>query len=94
LASLVGRSIPSDPFFEKSFSGSLTFFISALTILFVCGGFFHVGLWFYFIGLFAVFCVTLLEARPSLFNLDDNFIIPVGFCVIMTFFDLVWNYSY
>lgn len=94
LAALVGKGIPSQPFFEKSRAGSLAFAISALVILIVCGMFFHCGAWFYIFGLFAVFCVTMFEARPSLLNIDDNFTITIGFAFIMTFFDLAWNYSY
>jgi dolichol kinase len=94
LAALVGKSIPSKPFFEKSVAGSLAFFISALAILFACGANFHADWWFYCFGIFAVFCVTMFEARPSLLNIDDNFSIPIGFSVILTFFDLAWNYNY
>ncbi len=94
LAALIGKGIPSKPFFEKSLFGSLAFFISALIILFSCGGFYHSGLWFYIFGFFAVFCVTMFEARPSFLNIDDNFVIPIGFSLIMTFFDLAWNYNY
>ncbi len=93
-AALIGKSYPSKPFFEKSSAGSLSFFIFGLLILFGCGVGFHEGAWFFVFGIFAVFCVTMFEARPSIFNTDDNFVIPIGFSVIMTFFDLVWNYSY
>ncbi len=91
-ASLIGKSVVSQPFFEKSRAGSATFFISALIILFACGLFFKVKFLFYVFGIFAVFCVTMFEARPSFLKVDDNFLIPIGFSVIMTFFDLVWNY--
>ncbi len=93
-ASLVGKSVSSPPFFEKSLAGSSAFFISALIILFGCGAFFNSGFSFYLFGIFAVFCVTMFEARPSLIGIDDNFSIPIGFSVIMTFFDLLWNYNY
>lgn len=94
VAALVGKSIPSKPFFEKSTAGSVAFFISGTIILFICGGVFDSRFWFYFFGFFALFCVTVIEARPTLFNTDDNFTIPIGFSVIMTFFDVIWNYSY
>ncbi len=93
-AALIGKSIPSKPFFEKSSAGSAAFFIFGLVITIACGIAFHTQYWFFLFGIFAVFCVTMFEARPSLFNIDDNFIIPVGFSLIMAFFDLVWNYSY
>lgn len=94
LAALVGKTITSKPFFEKSRAGSMAFFISALLILISCGLFFDVRAWFYIFGLFAVFCVTMFEARPSLIEIDDNFAIPVGFSIIMTFFDIALNYNF
>lgn len=94
LAALVGKSVTSQPFFEKSFAGSLSFFVSAIIILFVCGNIYDAKFWFYFFGFFAVFCVTMIEARPSLFKLDDNIAIPLFFSGIMTFFDIIWNYTY
>ncbi len=94
LAALVGKSIPSQAFFEKSLSGAAAFFISGFIVILICGGIFHCRFWFYLIGLFALFCVTIIESRPSLFKIDDNFTIPIGFSLIMTFFDIVWNYNY
>ncbi len=94
LAALVGKSIASQPFFEKSFSGSMAFFISALMILILCGIYYHCGVSFYLFGIFAVLCVTIVEARPSLIAIDDNFSIPIIFSIVMSFFDILWNYSY
>jgi dolichol kinase len=94
LAALIGKGFISRPFFEKSLYGSLAFFISALIVLFACGNFYETGYWFYLFGIFAASCVTILEARPSFLNIDDNFVIPIGFSLIMTFFDLAWNYNY
>lgn len=94
MAALIGKSIVSRPFFEKSLAGSAAFFISGLIILFSCGAFFDSRIWFYLFGLFALFCVTIIEARPSLIQIDDNFTIPITFSVVMSFFDIIWNYSY
>ena len=93
-AALVGRNFPSKPFFEKTVSGATAFAVTGFIILVACGLSFHVKFWFYLFGLFALFCVTMFESRPSLLKIDDNFTIPIGFSVIMTFFDIVWNYSY
>jgi dolichol kinase len=93
-ASLVGRNYPSKPFFEKSVLGAAAFATTGFVILISCGIIFDCKAWFYIFGLFALFCVTMFESRPSFLGIDDNFTIPVGFSVIMTFFDLVWNYSY
>jgi len=94
LASLIGKAYPSQPFFEKSLSGSAAFFISALIILVVCGIAFDSKIWFYLFGLFAVFCVTIIEARPSLLAIDDNLTIPLIFAIEMSFFDIIWNSVY
>ena len=94
LASLVGKAVPSQPFFEKSFSGSAAFFASALVILIVCGIAFDTKLWFYLFGFFGIFCVTIIEARPSLIGIDDNLTIPLVFAIEMSFFDIVWNSVY
>lgn len=94
LSALVGKSFSSRPFFEKSLAGAGAFFLSALLILICCGMYFHLRFWFYFFGVFAVFCVTIIESRPSLFGIDDNFSIPISFSVVMTIFDLMWNYNY
>lgn len=93
-AALVGKAFLSGPFFEKTVNGSLAFFITGLAILISCGVFFESKIWFYLFGLFALFCVTIIEARPSLTKIDDNLTIPLVFSIIMTFFDLIWNYSY
>jgi len=93
-AALIGKRIKSSPFFEKSLAGSTAFFLSALLVLFGCGIFFNSPTWFYIFGIIAVAATTVIEARPSLFNIDDNFSIPVGFALILTMFDLAWNYVF
>ena len=91
LAALVGKAIVSKPFFEKSVAGSAAFAVSGLVVLIICGSIFGARPWFYIFGLFALFCVTMIEARPSLFNIDDNFAIPISFSLVMSFFDIIWN---
>ena len=91
LSAIVGKSISSQPFFEKTRAGALAFFISALAVLAVCGAAFHVHLWFYFFGIFSIFCVTMIEARPSLLDIDDNFSIPMAFSFLMTGFGFMWG---
>lgn len=90
-ASLVGRSFISKPFFEKSFAGSVAFGFTGLIILFVCGGIFEANLWFYLFAIFSLFATTLIEARPSLFGIDDNFMVPISFSFAMTLFDWMWD---
>jgi dolichol kinase len=93
-AAIIGRKFPSRPFFEKTFNGAVAFFIVGLIVVVTCGALYHSRVWFYLFGLFALFSVTIIESRPSLLKVDDNFTIPIGFSVIMTTFDLMWNYSY
>jgi dolichol kinase len=94
LAALVGKKMTSKEFFEKSVAGSVAFGMSALLILFVCGLFTHQGLSYYLFGIVAVFATTIIEARPSFFNVDDNFTIPVAFATIMMFFGIIWDLHY
>lgn len=94
LASLVGKSIKSKEFFEKSRAGSIAFFVSALVVMIFFAIILDAKLWFYFFGIITVSFVTLIEARPSFLEIDDNFLIPVSFCAFMTFFDITINYSF
>ncbi len=94
LAALVGKKMTSKEFFEKSIAGSTAFGVSALIILIVCGILTHQGLAYYFFGSFAVFATTIIEARPSFLDLDDNLTIPLVFSSIMMFFGIVWNLHY
>ncbi len=91
MAAIVGKSVVSQPFFEKSRAGSIAFYVSGLAVLFVCGAMFDAKLWFYIFAFFSLFMATAIEARPSFFNLDDNFTIPISFAVLMTAFDWMWG---
>ncbi len=93
-AAIVGRNFPSEPFFEKTKNGSAAFFLTAFVVLIVCGLYFHSRFWFFFFGIFTLSVVTLIEARPSIIKVDDNFLIPIAFAATMTIFDVMWNYSY
>ncbi len=93
MAAIIGRSIKSPPFFEKSTAGAAAFFISGIIVLIVCGLIFKVKALFYFFGLIALGATTIIESRPSFLNLDDNLTIPLSFSVVMTLFDLMWYYT-
>jgi dolichol kinase len=94
LATLIGKRLVSKEFFEKSVAGSSAFGISALVILIICGMFTNQEFGFYLFGVFAVFSVTILEARPSFIKINDNFLIPVAFSIIMFISGFVWNINY
>lgn len=92
LASLVGKSIKSQPFFDKTFAGSMAFFISAFVVVIINGIIFKTSFLFYFFGFFCALLTTLVEARSGLFELDDNFLIPVSFGFTMGVFNYMWNF--
>lgn len=94
LAALVGKRIVSKPFFEKSVAGSIAFGVSAFIILITCGILTNQTFGYYLFGIFAVCATTIIEARPSFFNVDDNLTIPLMFAGIMTFFGFVWGINY
>lgn len=94
LAGIVNRSVKSPPFYEKTIAGAAIFATCGLAILISCGLLYNMPIWFYLTGLFALFCVTMIECRPSLLEIDDNFTIPIIFSVVMSVFDLMWNYNY
>lgn len=91
LAALVGKSFKSRAFYEKSLSGSLAFFLSALAILIFYGWLYKLTLFYYLFGIITVCYVTIIEARPSLLKFDDNILIPLSFSLVMTLFDLLIN---
>ncbi len=92
LASLIGKSIKSQPFYDKTFAGSMAFFISAFAIVIFNGIIFKTSFLFYFFGFFCALITSLVEARSSLFEIDDNFLIPVFFGFSMGVFNYIWNF--
>lgn len=94
LAAIVGKSWPGEPFFDKTLHGSAAFFVSAVIILVSLSLHYHLKLSLYFFGFFAVFVATMIEARPKLLNINDNFAVPFSFALTMSAFDIIWNYKY
>ncbi len=92
LAAIIGKSFSSKVFFEKSSIGSLAFGISAYLILVIFGIIFNAKLLYYLIGIFAVFITTIIEARPSIFLLDDNLTVPLSFAFTLTIFNHMWQF--
>jgi dolichol kinase len=93
-AAIIGRNFPSEPFFEKTLYGSAAFFISGIIVLITCAVHYHFKASLYIFGFFSLFVSTMIEARPSLLNLDDNFTAPFSFALTLSIFDIIWNYSY
>ena len=82
-AAVVGKSFKSKPFFQKSLYGSIAFFV--VSIFFKCRPSF-----FFFAILVSIY-ITYLEAYPDLFKIDDNFLIPIAFGILMTMLNFMWH---
>lgn len=93
VASIFGKKIISQPFFEKSTAGSVSFFSSAFIIVIINGLIFDEGIWYHLFSLLAIFVTTIIEARPSLLKLDDNLTIPLSFSLVLFAFNFIWIYS-
>ena len=92
-ASIVGKSIKSRPFYQKTLAGSITFFCFALLVVLIVGwNFDYRGLAFYSYALLAVIFATAFEARSNLLKLDDNLVVPVIFAVVLSFLDAMWQF--
>jgi dolichol kinase len=92
-ASIIGKLIKSRPFYQKTLAGSITFFCLAALVVAVYGWYFQYKSWsFYVYSLIAVIFATTLEARSDLLKLDDNLIVPLSFALILSFFDILWNF--
>lgn len=90
VAAIIGKKIKSQPFFEKSFAGSLAFISSAFLIVLVNGLIFQQGFFYYLFALLAIFVATIIEARPSLFKTDDNLTIPLSYSLVFGAFNFIW----
>jgi dolichol kinase len=91
MAAVVGKSIKSAPFYEKSRAGSLAFFITSLLVILISGLYFECRLPFYFFAIFIAMFITFTEAYPSFFIVDDNLLIPMTFGICMTLLDFMWH---
>ncbi|MBM2814900.1 MAG: Dolichol kinase [Ignavibacteria bacterium] len=78
LAALVGRKYGRHNFFDKSFEGSLAFFISAVLVIIVYGLFFRTTWTFFLVGIVACFIGAFAEAASKQLKMDDNFSIPLS----------------
>jgi dolichol kinase len=91
MAAIIGKSIKSAPFYEKSRAGSLAFFITAIVVILISGLYFDCRLPFYFFAIFIAMFITFTEAYPSFFIVDDNLLIPMTFGISMTLLDFMWH---
>ena len=91
MGAIVGKSIISKKFYQKSQAGSLAFFITAIIVIISCGLYFDCSLLFYIFAIIVAMLITYLEAYPSLLSLDDNLLIPLTFGICMSLLDLMWH---
>jgi len=81
LAALVGKFYGKHSLWNKTYEGSITFFISGAVIVFLTPKITQDFIEYIF-ALIALLAVTFLEALP--WELDDNVMIPVSFGLIYT----------
>jgi len=93
-ASLIGRKIKSKGFFEKSIAGTSAFAISAILIVIFYGIYFDQKFYYYIFGFVGLFTATIIEARPSLLNLNDNLTIPLSYSIVVVLLETVWIYDF
>ncbi|NBX52109.1 MAG: hypothetical protein EBT63_00445 [Proteobacteria bacterium] len=91
MAAVIGKSVKSAKFYQKSRAGSLAFFITSILVIISCGIYFDCRLPFFLFASFVAMFVTYLEAYPDLFRIDDNLLIPMSFGICMTLLDLMWH---
>lgn len=90
-AAVVGKSFQSKPFFQKSLYGSIAFFVASILIVISIGIFFKCRPSFFFFAILVSIYITYLEAYPDLFKIDDNFLIPIAFGILMTMLNFMWH---
>lgn len=79
LAALVGKKFGKHSLWNKTYEGSITFFLSGVVIILITPKV-TANYLEYVIALIALAVVTVIEALP--FELDDNVLIPVSFGLI------------
>lgn len=92
-ASIIGKKIKSKKFFEKSQSGSIAFFITSISIVNIMAVIFSPHILYYPFALLGVIAATLIEARPKILEIDDNFTIPMSYALVHLAFNNIWIYN-
>ncbi|AIL65659.1 Cytidylyltransferase family protein [Rickettsiales bacterium Ac37b] len=82
LAALVGKYFGRIRLGNKTLEGSLTFFFSGITIVFIISKMFNENLDFILYGTIAVFGATFVEFFSKGFKIDDNLSIPLTIAII------------
>ena len=90
-AAVVGKAFKSRQFFQKSLFGSITFFAVSIIIILLIGFYFKCRPSFFFFAFLVSIYITYIEAYPDLFKIDDNFLIPIAFGILMTMLNFMWH---
>ena len=93
LSIFVGSKIESEAFFEKSLIESIVFSLASIAVVTFYGIFFDQSILYYLFAIFAIFATTIVNARPSLFKINNDIAIPLTFCIVMFLFNLIWIYN-
>ena len=80
-ASLIGEKYGTKTRYGKSFLGSAVFFLSAFVVYLISSTFLDLHLPFVS-TVFAILLTTLAEFYSKSLNIDDNFLVPVVFCLM------------
>ena len=91
-SALIGRKFGRTPFFKKkTLEGSAAFFLSASLVVFIYQYIFNLSNYFLYFGIASAFVTTFSEAISKEVKLDDNLLVPITFCVMMSIFELILN---
>ncbi len=80
LAAILGKKYGTPMAYGKSLEGSAVFFCLAMMIAIICHVFLNLHFSF-FKCLFAILITTIAEFYSKALKIDDNFLIPVVFCL-------------
>ncbi len=97
-AALIGRKFGKKKFLSiknKSWEGTISFFISALIVTSVYGFIFNLTYFYFIIGFFASISAAMGEAlAKEVLHSDDNLTIPISFGITMWFGNTFLTYFY
>jgi dolichol kinase len=80
LAAILGKKYGTPTFWGKSIEGSAVFFLSSMIIAIICHVFLNLHFSF-FKCVIAISITTIAEFYSKAIKIDDNFLIPVAFCL-------------
>lgn len=82
-AALIGRRFGTHSLFDKSWEGTLAFFITASIIVYIYSILENNGNYFLIFGIFSAALTALTEAASKMLRIDDNISVPSVFSFSM-----------